>query len=619
MTSPSDPRRRRGRVRFAPMALDHVRGDAVKPEQPLRHPADLLRRHRAAIAAPLAYLAGAVWLYWPLVRHLRSAQMGGPDTSLFTWWLAWTPYAIGHGHSPLIATWINAPTGVNTMWNTSVPLLGLLMTPVTETLGPVASVNLLLVTAPAVSAWAAFLAARWLGLRARSAFLAGFLYGFSSDLIAENSSGHLHLSWAIFPPLVAALLAKVVTGRLSPRAGGLLLGMAAVLQLWTGEEILATSGILALLSFLVLAVRAPRDSVRAVAGLLARTVGWALLVAVPLTLPALLAQFLGAGRLTSGVPISPWSTDLLSAVTPTQQTFVGYLVSDSVKSRVQMGVFDEIVGYVGIPLIVLLIISRRRLRDNALRWCWAPLLVAGVLAIGWSVRVGGVDLHIPGPQRLSHHLPLLDSMVAVRFSLYVLLFAAVLAGAAWDSAQPARPRARTWTTVLVALTVVAVLPRQSARITRIHDPAAFASGQLLPGVPDGSTLAVLPWPNTADASAMRWTADGGLHYKLLGAWGIVAGPQGQGEYGAPTPELNRIGRQIAEGHRHPPPAGSPLDARLSREVAGFTGRAQALVVGPVSSHGVMGDPGPLAAYLGRLLHQRPQLTGGVYVFHLPRP
>lgn len=602
------------------MALDQARGDAVTPEQPLPRRGDLLRRHRAAIAAPAAYLVGAVWLYWPLVRHLRSAQMGGPDTSLFTWWLAWTPYAIGHGHSPLLTTWINAPHGVNTMWNTSVPLLGVLMAPVTETLGPVASVNLLLVAAPALSAWSAFLAGRWLGLRARSAFLVGFLYGFSSNVIAENSSGHLHLSFAVFPPLVAALLAKIIGGRLTPRAGGLLLGAAAALQVWTGEEMLATSGILALLSLVVLALRAPRDTVRAAAAVLARTVAWAMLVAVPLTLPALLAQFFGAGRLTSGVPINAWSTDLLGAITPTRQTYLGDLVSDSVKRRVQMGVFDEIVGYVGLPLVVLLIASRRRMRESALHWCWAPLLVAGVLAIGWGVRLGGLDLHIPGPQRLTRLLPLLDSMVGVRFSLYVLLFAALLAGAAWDSAQLAVPRARTWTAVLVALAVVAVLPRHSARITRIHDPAAFASGRLLPGVPSGSTLAVLPWPNTIDASAMRWTAVGRLHYKLLGAWGIVAGPQGQGEYGAPSPGLNRVVREIADGNRQPPLAGSPLDLRISRELADLARRAQTLVIGPYTAagrHGGVGDPAPVAAYVGRVLHQHPQRTGGVYLFHLP--
>jgi hypothetical protein len=593
------------------MALDQARGDTADSEQPLRRRGDFARRHWDAVGAAAAYAVGSIWLYWPLFRHLRSAQMGGPDTSLFTWWLGWTPYAISHGHSPFISTWINAPQGVNSMWNTSVPLLGLVMAPVTELWGPITTVNLLLIAAPAVSAWSAYLAGRMLGLRARSSFLAGFLYGFSTHVIAENSSGHLHLSFAIFPPLAAALLYRIVMGTISARRGGLLLGLAAVLQLWISEEILATSGIVALAVLGLLARRRPRPAVVEAAHRVVRTIGWALVIAVPIAAPALFVQFFGSAHLTSGVPITPWSTDPFTSFTPTPQTLVSRLLSQQTMQRIQDGDSDEVTGYIGLPLIVLLLASRRRLRGTTLHWCWTGLFVSAVLALGWTLRLAGFSLGIPGPGRVMAHLPVLQSIVTVRFSLYVALFAALLAAAAWDSAAGTVPSTQQWTAVLVVLTVLAVLPQRSAKIYRMTQPAAFASGQLLPGVPDGSTVAMLPWPNTIDATAMRWQAIDNFHYKLLGAWGIIAGPHGEGEYGAPTPELNRVAHHLSGATDDPPPAGGGTEQLLLSEIKTMSEQATALIVGPV------GDSARVAAYLSGLLHEQPVFTGGVYVFRLP--
>jgi hypothetical protein len=595
------------------MALDQARGDTADSEQPLRRRGDFVRRHAAAIAAGAAYAVGAIWLYFPLFRHPRSTAMGGPDTSLFTWWLGWTPYAISHGHSPFITNWINAPDGVNAMWNTSVPLLGVIMAPVTEIWGPVASVNLLLIAAPAVTAWSGYLGARMLGLRARSSFLVGFLYGFSTHVIAENSSGHLHLSFAVFPPLVAALLYRVVTGTISARRGGLLLGLAAVLQVWISEEILATSGLLTLAVLAVLAVRRPRPAVVEAARRLLRTTGWAMVVAVPIASPALFVQFFGHGHLISGVPMTAWSTDPFTSFTPTPQAIVGRLISSETMMRIQDGDSDEITGYLGLPLLVLLLASRRRIRATTLQWCWTPLFLSAVVALGWTLRFAGHDLGISGPGRVMAQLPLLQNIVTVRFSLYVVLFAALLAGAAWDSAAAATPSTQQWTAALVALSVVAVLPQNSGKVTRLNLPPALASGHLLPGLPDGSTVAMLPWPNTFDASAMLWQATDNFHYKLLGAWGIVAGPQGQGEYGAPTPELNRVAHHLSGDTAGPPPAGGGTERQLLSELKTISRQAKALIVGPV------GNPARVAGYLSGLLHEQPVFTGGVYIFRLPSP
>ena len=60
---------------------------------------------------------------------------GVGDGALFLWFVRWSPCAIGHGLNPLHGTHLNVPDGVNLMWNTSLPLPGALMGPVTATAG----------------------------------------------------------------------------------------------------------------------------------------------------------------------------------------------------------------------------------------------------------------------------------------------------------------------------------------------------------------------------------------------------------------------------------------------------------------------------------------------------
>src|SRR5438132_1811281 len=82
----------------------------------------------------------------------------GPDPPVFIWYLRWLPFALSHGMNPLFANYLDYPDGINLMWQTSVPLLGLLMWPVTATLGPIFSYNLVMTASVALSAFCGFLA-----------------------------------------------------------------------------------------------------------------------------------------------------------------------------------------------------------------------------------------------------------------------------------------------------------------------------------------------------------------------------------------------------------------------------------------------------------------------------
>jgi hypothetical protein len=70
-------------------------------------------------------LLGSIWAS-PTNRTLGA---GTGDPGLFIWFLRWTPFAVGHRISPFVSDYLNHPDGINLMWNTWLPLPGLLLPP----------------------------------------------------------------------------------------------------------------------------------------------------------------------------------------------------------------------------------------------------------------------------------------------------------------------------------------------------------------------------------------------------------------------------------------------------------------------------------------------------------
>src|SRR5580704_1877825 len=80
------------------------------------------------------YLLGALIVTGRLwVDPAGRMQVGdAQDVNLFAWFLRYSATAISHGQLPaLFTTALNAPRGVNLMWNTAFLLPGMLLTPVT--------------------------------------------------------------------------------------------------------------------------------------------------------------------------------------------------------------------------------------------------------------------------------------------------------------------------------------------------------------------------------------------------------------------------------------------------------------------------------------------------------
>src|SRR5205807_2430734 len=115
--------------------------------------------------------------------------------------------------------------------------------PITLTLGPTFSYNVLITLDLALSAWCAYLMIRRYVRSHSAAALGGLLFGFSPYVIA-HAEGHPHVTTAFMLPLLFLLLDDVLARqRHSIRRAGLALGCAASAQLLLNEELLASAAL----------------------------------------------------------------------------------------------------------------------------------------------------------------------------------------------------------------------------------------------------------------------------------------------------------------------------------------------------------------------------------------
>jgi hypothetical protein len=119
----------------------------------------------AAILAGYLLAAGAVtWHLW--ADPASHTVAGNPnDADLFAWFLRYDATAVAHGRLPaLVTAAMNAPPGINIMWNTSILLPGVLLSPVTLLFGPQTGLTVLMTAGFAGSAASLFLVLRRWGV-----------------------------------------------------------------------------------------------------------------------------------------------------------------------------------------------------------------------------------------------------------------------------------------------------------------------------------------------------------------------------------------------------------------------------------------------------------------------
>src|SRR5579872_6397261 len=123
-------------------------------------------RSRRAIAVAVAFatylVVSLIFFARTLPGHLGDYYIGrDTDPSNYMWALAWWPYVLRHHVHPLLTKLIDAPIGTNLASAPApMPLIGIMMTPLTNAVGPIAAYNLISLLLPPLAAFAAFILCR---------------------------------------------------------------------------------------------------------------------------------------------------------------------------------------------------------------------------------------------------------------------------------------------------------------------------------------------------------------------------------------------------------------------------------------------------------------------------
>lgn len=473
---------------------------------------------------------------------------GNKDPVQTAWFLAWTPYALLHGHSLFSSGVINAPFGVNLAQNTGITLLGLLTAPLTLLVSPIASENLLRFLVFPASAFAMYaVLLRWVRY-APAAFVGGLIYGFSPYMTGQ-ASVHLDLSFVPFPPLIFYVLHELaVAQRRNPVVTGLVLGALLAAQFYVSAEILATTLLAAALAAVLLLVarprRVPAHALHVLEGLvIAAGVAGALCFSPTYLMLHGPQRYVGPSVGLHEI----YNADLLGPVLPTSSELVAPKRLVAIGSSLVGGLsnVDENGSYLGIPLLVAAIWLTIAFRRNRwMRLCAALAVAMFILSLGPHLVVDGRPRHLPFalPFAGLHRLPLLEDLLPARLALYVALFLSILVAlglATWHDEVVARriPGAAAgahWTATraprvaagLLAVTaVVALLPRwpyRSIAATPLpaERPAALAA------IPAGSRVLTYPYVTPSNDIAMLWQALAGMRFSLLGSYMLRREPTG---------------------------------------------------------------------------------------------
>jgi hypothetical protein len=566
-----------------------------------RGPAERTARVKPWLAL-LAFAALAVackldvWVS-PLTRVSGVAGQVDPFDAM--WFLRWTPFAIGHGMSPLTSHYLNYPTGLNLMWNTWMPAVSLLVWPVTALGGVVLADNVVTTAGLALAAFFAFRALRRYVRNDVAAAIGGLLYGFSPYMAAQDASHAQMVAAAVMLPVGLLLLDElVVRQRWDARLLGIAIGAAGVLEFFILEEYFVTEIMAAGLLVAILALSC-RSQVRARIGYVLTSGAVAAVLLVGMLAYPVAVQLLGPDR-ASGVIHDPTAfvTDLANLVVPTSTQLIVPGGSTAISQHFTGNVV-EWDGYLGIGLLLVLavaVVVRRR--DLAVRSAAVFGLVMTLLSLGPFLHVGGVQEPIRLPWWVMTKIPLLRDVQANRLMVYVYLAASLILAVAIAHLGELRHRLVS-IPVVAAVALVPLIPAPiSAQSVSV--PAFFTS-TAVDQIPAGTAVLTVPCPCRYDPQGVAWQTAADMRFQIVG--GYFLGPESPAQ-----DEMQQLANTLSgPGTPQPPPAA---------DRAAFLSELSESHIGAIVMTQVP-HPAAAAAVLTGVLGVSPRVTDGVYVWLLP--
>ncbi len=564
------------------------------------------------------------WRVWVTGNPTRTITCQCGDVSEALGFLEWTPWALAHGHNPLLSNAIYAGQGgVNMLINTSWIAFGIVFAPLTWIFGPITTFNVVVTLAPAVSGWAFFLAVRKFTRFVPGQIVAAALYGFSPIIITSDPVGHFFQIWLIYPPLAFLCLYDLfVTQRHRPVVIGIILGLLSVVQFFTSTEVLAISALLGVIGIAFSAMVAPRLAWIRRRHILVGLTAAAGIAVVLLAYPAWFALDGPRHIVGAAWPNTPRVggnfSDLVSAGPFTHQP------SPTAPLGGYFGNAGPNPTYLGVAVLAFLAVSAVVWFKNRLAWV---VLAVGLSSVLLSFGTAG---HWR-PWRIFAPVPLISQIVPGRISDITYLSAALLLAISadgwwrlavghyerWDQTLHAQHAVRSFriSAALVAIVTAATLIPIGASysfpfvITKHGTPLWFRS--IAPRLPEGTVVLAYPYPGGIVAQAMGWQAVDRMRFRIVGGFAIVPGGDGKHSFAISRPGgaiaiLTSL--SLAVGAQ-PLPAATLTNVREVRDSL----RHWRVQVVAVTNDGR--NPGYAAGYLTAVLGRAPRLQRGSLVWY----
>jgi hypothetical protein len=484
--------------------------------------------------AAAGYLVLAIVLWWNVwTSHPTSVTVCGcGDAARFLWFLEWPSFALTHGHSPLYSQWLNHPTGINLLNDTSVLGLGVPLIPVTLAFGPVLSMNVALTLAPAASALAMFLLVRRFVDWTPVALVSGLAYGFSTFVLDPDANGQLNLAFLAIPPLIVLMLDEIIRRRgIRPVVAGVMLGSLCFIQFFLSVEVLLLVAFASLAAIIPIA-SAVRTDRRGESPGASRHIITAVITAAGVSLVTLAYPvwfyFAGRAHLTGSIwgpeaNLWQWGTSPLSMVWPTGSPF-----SASIQRFFggHSGPVLPSYSYLGIGFVALAILGLLTLRrDRVLQFFFGLGSIAAALSLSPASEAWV-------PWTALRHVPFLDNVAEYRFTVITLICLMVVVGRTLDAFHrwaSARWEGRQTLVVGLATCLIAVLLLPNVLVLRSNLPLSALPVSLPkwfkvvgPNLPKGEVLLTYPPPFSGLQSSQAWQAVNKMRWSQAG----VGGPAG---------------------------------------------------------------------------------------------
>lgn len=487
------------------------------------------------------------------------AGTGTPDQVQQIWFLRWAQFAIWHAHNPFYTPYINHPSGLNLLANTSMLALGSLFSPLTALSGPVVTWNVLIKLAVVISAFSMCIVLRRWTVWWPAAFLGGLLYGFSAYFTVYGS-GYLFLVFVPIPPIILLLLHEaMVRQRWRADRVGLCLGGAITAQYFISAEVLASTLVMAVIGCTFVAI-AERRHTRRRRSYFQKALSYAVILTILLLLAPVLFMLFGTAHI-GGVPqLAGGPGDLLGTVIPGTYQAIDPSSTNTVWTQFNTYFYSATL-YLGAPLIIVLIAIVACLRRlGIVLFAAAMAATALILSLGSTLYVDRHDTGVPLPFSVLAHLPVFDGIVATRFSLFTNLFAALVLAVGLDrlyarlrisdhgllrelSAEGRRTLAGALC-LLVAVVVAASLWPARAQPSSSSAASSFVTSGAVTTIPQDSVVLAYPYPNTpvhtlqgrsvifypfveSIDDIMLGQAVSNLPFKLIGSYGWAPGASDQ--------------------------------------------------------------------------------------------